>query len=781
MAGKNGASANLVVLRIRRSARLGLTALVLAVVTALPAPRALGVVLSCGDPVTTNTTLTANVTCNSGGSGLIIDGASGITLDLNGFTIATASSPPGVNDYGISVTNSSRVKIVNGTVQNFTYQINIDSSSSVTVDNVLVRGGIGQGLNVVNSSGITVNNVVALDTGSSDYGLYFSDNVGALTVSNSSIAGFLEGISVTASVAGKPAFTTTLSGNNIVAPRTIGIEYKGLAGDLVAKGNVVVDSQDKGIYLDCDASFDQAYGPVTLADNRVLRSGGPGMFLTDCRRGKSAISGNVSSSNGTGGFYLSNLPNATVSNNRASSNGTGFEAYLIGGSTLKSNRADLNATEGFFLADNDLTRPAAITGNFARGNGTNGFLVTNAGDLSSVSDGNVAFGNTSLSQCVGITCVDHVMTGTTLKSCGDSVTTSIVLGGDVNGCNADGGAVLVVPSGSRITIDLNGYSIDAGGLAKTGILLSGVGSTNVTIRNGVIKGFKNDYLSAVVLSGATPIDLKLENVLFETELLMNGITINTASSSVSLTDVILDHSSNIYGTGLSPENSDITVTVSQSLFNSWLAPMRLPTKIEGTQVLNSYYGIGYDYSGAVPPVPTLSVANSVVSSRFGGIGMSCTVGGSATASGNILVGNPIDSGLGIASDGCASGSVTNNRVLLQGAKALLLQRADGFTITGNRAFDNNFGFELHFGKATAVIKGNFSDINYGASGDGIRLVADVAGAGVRSFANNFARGNGYDGFFFSGSNLKSSGNIAFANGHENCTSVICSIGPVLLP
>ena len=79
--------------------RASLAAVAVLVLVVVVAPEATGgggtSITSCGQTVTTSAVLTQNLNCT--GSGVIV-GASGITIDLRGFTI---QGDRGVGDYGI--------------------------------------------------------------------------------------------------------------------------------------------------------------------------------------------------------------------------------------------------------------------------------------------------------------------------------------------------------------------------------------------------------------------------------------------------------------------------------------------------------------------------------------------------------------------------------------------------------------------------------------------------------------------------------------------------------
>lgn len=68
--------------------------------------------------------------------------------------------------------------------------------------------------------------------------------------------------------------------------------------------------------------------------------------------------------------------------------------------------------------------------------------------------------------------------------CGEVVTTDLTLGNDLRGCPGDG---LIIAAGG-VTIDLNGHVVSGSG-GGTGIVVSFSLPADVSIKNGVVKGF----------------------------------------------------------------------------------------------------------------------------------------------------------------------------------------------------------------------------------------------------------------------------------------------------
>jgi len=138
------------------------------------APPALGAVVACGDTITTNTTLDADVgPCPANG---IVIGADGITLDLNGHQVfGTAALGDGA---GVVVSGHSNVKVTNGTVRLFDGGVLIRNGghnvvTGITAQDNIGSTGLGDGIAIEGSSGNLVLNSTAATNGPySGIGIY---------------------------------------------------------------------------------------------------------------------------------------------------------------------------------------------------------------------------------------------------------------------------------------------------------------------------------------------------------------------------------------------------------------------------------------------------------------------------------------------------------------------------------------------------------------------------------------------------------------------------------
>jgi len=123
--------------------------------------------LSCGDTITTDTTLDADLIC-AGTPGLII-GAAGITIDLNGFTISGTACGfcHGIRNGDFSATANPSptfgfddVTIKNGVIVGFEQGIRGDTVKNFKIENVLVTGQTSSSaIDILDSDGVTIKKV----------------------------------------------------------------------------------------------------------------------------------------------------------------------------------------------------------------------------------------------------------------------------------------------------------------------------------------------------------------------------------------------------------------------------------------------------------------------------------------------------------------------------------------------------------------------------------------------------------------------------------------------
>ncbi len=285
--------------------------------------------LSCGDKITRNTTLTADLgPCPTTG---IIIGADNITLNLNGHTVSGSPGPGDGNAAGIRLPFRSGVTITGhpgnsgkkGTVTGFDAGVLINGGSNNTVEKIIVRDNIGP-----------------LDTNS-----FLGDGIAILHSSANRIV------------------------NNLVAHNG---KYDGIAmlgvgsDDNLIQGNVVEGTTDEGLGDPFNEGFTIGYGTGVII-SPFLEEGDP-------RRGESVHNNTV----------IDNLIRQNVSSGISSLANVGG---VIKGNTVEGNgfRADGSGgnSPGNGIAVQHLVNSTAdtrnvIEGNRVRGNFYAGITIRNS-------------------------------------------------------------------------------------------------------------------------------------------------------------------------------------------------------------------------------------------------------------------------------------------------------------------------------------------------------------------------------------------------------------------
>ena len=227
--------------------------------------------LRCGDTIAADTVLTADVT-GCGSTGLVV-AADGITLDLNGHTVAGKQA-----GFGIVVSGRRRVTIQNGTVSSFRVGVSAADSSDVTVRHLAVVDG-HDGVNFFHVSRGTI--------------------AGSSFTGNDASAIFPETVSEIRVV------------DNTVWGNAAGFSAVDIAGGTVAR-NEVWDQTYYGLF------FIDATG-LTFADNRFERNGTVGMQISGESAGN-LLARNRAWRNGANGIEVE-APGNTLTRNTAFFNG----------------------------------------------------------------------------------------------------------------------------------------------------------------------------------------------------------------------------------------------------------------------------------------------------------------------------------------------------------------------------------------------------------------------------------------------------------------------------
>lgn len=247
--------------------------------------------VSCGDTLTTNTTLDGNLNCATA-PGLVI-GADGITLDCAEFKIegpGTATPCCPTPDRGIELSGRTGVTVTNCRVKNFGAGFQIGRSSFNTFTN-----------NRASNNGVGFNGVGFFLFGGSH------NNTLTNNRANENVFGF-----ILSGVGGAP--NNTLTDNR--------------ANENTSHGFVVENSPNN-----------------TLTGNRANKNGVLGFVVYLPSSVGNTLAGNRANENGGDGFNLHRFAsNNALTNNRANENGPvgfriGFPADPVSNNTLTTNEA----------------------------------------------------------------------------------------------------------------------------------------------------------------------------------------------------------------------------------------------------------------------------------------------------------------------------------------------------------------------------------------------------------------------------------------------------------
>ena len=254
-----------------------------AALAATAASAAASPVLGCGDTVMASTTLQASIgPCN--GDGLHL-GASGITLDLNGFTISGKHTGPQTTA-GVFVFNQSNDVVENGTVTGFDGGVAILNGGSNTVTNINAHDNINHQL----ATGNTNNGCNLGD------GITTDNSTGNVITRNTVVHnGPFSGISLVDASTNNTVSNNTVEDNNI-----INIQKNGKPGVCGAPFSRPI--QDIGIRVEGPGASDN-----TVTNNRVINSAIGGITIhgyvfcppgpTGCAPSQAQNTGNVIENN----------------------------------------------------------------------------------------------------------------------------------------------------------------------------------------------------------------------------------------------------------------------------------------------------------------------------------------------------------------------------------------------------------------------------------------------------------------------------------------------------
>ena len=374
-----------------RRAALGIaTALLL--LGAVPTAVLAGGQPSCGDTLTANTTLTANLDCSGYNGTALFMGKDGISLNLNGKTITGPTGNEGY--YGVSTDGYHRTTVRNGKINHYYIGVYVSGSNRTLVQNIQMIGeNLGDyGVYVYTGTRNTLNllNISSVETA------VYAEYDSRLTVSNSTLSGGLgggEGVYLYYSTA------DTVSNNHVTGYYGT-YEYRSHRN--VYSGNTATGGTH-GFYFDCDG-----YGQVTVSGNRSSNTDNAGFSLNYCYTIGHPVDGYIgtrvvgnTSTGGSYGFESYDSFNELWRNNVGNDNEhDGFWFESPSGYQIVYNTALRNDSNGFTLYENGTdSNVDRFSFNTARRNDVHGFEA----DYGAPGDDNVATNN-GAKNCVRVDC-----------------------------------------------------------------------------------------------------------------------------------------------------------------------------------------------------------------------------------------------------------------------------------------------------------------------------------------------------------------------------------------
>lgn len=360
-------------------------------------PAAAAPSVTCGSVVTSDLTLTANLTC-AGGDGLIL--GSGVTLDLGGHRLSGDGSGIGVQTSGDSTGGNT---IRNGTISNWATGVQLQAESPAGVPYVISAVKV-KNAPVSHPYGNTVLELVrvtAVDSLISGQ-LGGDISISASKLTRSPVEVFYANADIVDSTLIQSYVSTSAQGQVRIDSSRLDGKGTSAVGFMSETVITITDSVVKN-YAQPISGF---WGGVTLTGNTFTNM--PGGVLGDISSniasdGVSVISGNSFTRSGVA--LQGNVP-MVVENNTFTRNQAGViftrgdplpgdPPLTAAGSRATGNILVKNAGTGIETRLPGLE----VGGNVAHHNGGYGIFAPGAVDLG----GNIAYRN-GLGQCVGVTC-----------------------------------------------------------------------------------------------------------------------------------------------------------------------------------------------------------------------------------------------------------------------------------------------------------------------------------------------------------------------------------------
>jgi hypothetical protein len=307
----------------RRTATVGAAVLVGLGVAVIPAGPALALP-GCGTVITTNTTVTSDVVC-AGNAYLI--GASGITLNLAGHTIAGTGTGTGIAVGNGLPPGLANVTVTNGTVKGFATQVAVESGHDIVLRKLQLTGpglAIADGDNtMVTVTGATVRHAASRFQNARNVTVDKSVFVDApLSFASNSNTPHVTHSTFTDSPVNVQEANDALLSHDVLVHSPVTVHFSSFRPVLTA---------DTFTGADVAVEFDDAVLASTVSANTFVGNG-VGLWVrafgTTATIAGTKITGNTFTANGAAGLLMDVDPNTgvagntvTVTGNTATANG----------------------------------------------------------------------------------------------------------------------------------------------------------------------------------------------------------------------------------------------------------------------------------------------------------------------------------------------------------------------------------------------------------------------------------------------------------------------------
>lgn len=250
--------------RLARRVAAVLTALAGVAVAPAAASASEGSALACGTVVTASVTLTHDL-LGCAGAGLVV-GASGITIDLNGHTVAGTGTGAGIDNEA----GHDGVTVLDGTVEGFVFGVHLFATRHGHIEDVHVTRNL-DGLKIERADRIVIDDVVAAGNGVNGMEITFSRGVVVRdsVATGNGLFGIVDRFSDASRIVGNRAEGNDATG--IVVGGTDDAVIRGNTSD--ANGGHGIDARSDGARVTRNAATGNA-GVGILAEGDGIVDGG---------------------------------------------------------------------------------------------------------------------------------------------------------------------------------------------------------------------------------------------------------------------------------------------------------------------------------------------------------------------------------------------------------------------------------------------------------------------------------------------------------------------------